>query len=203
MISASWCEPSRRRHFLLADWHSLKTIVSADEARWRHHRLAVGDMSILGRHFRSATATPLDAHAYAGFPTPAQYSAGDQLRTLWRLADREPKVTGSLEPYIKGSVDEMSDEAAAAWRCFSDALTGLEPVAAGIVYDVACFGRGAEAWARRNGKPEWIGLIVLREALEALAEHMRGGRRKRSGVAVPRISVFKPTHGGGRGLTFA
>ncbi len=29
MISASWCEPSRRRHFLLADWQSLKTIVSA------------------------------------------------------------------------------------------------------------------------------------------------------------------------------
>ncbi len=29
MVSASWCEPSRRRHFLLADWHSLKTMVSA------------------------------------------------------------------------------------------------------------------------------------------------------------------------------
>ncbi len=30
MISAIWCEPSRRRHFLLADWHNLKTMVSAD-----------------------------------------------------------------------------------------------------------------------------------------------------------------------------
>ncbi len=37
-------------------------------------------------------------------------------------------------------------------------------MAVGIVYDVACFGRSAEAWALRNGKPEWIGLIVLREA---------------------------------------
>ena len=29
MIAAMWCEPFRRRHFLLADWHSLKTMVSA------------------------------------------------------------------------------------------------------------------------------------------------------------------------------
>ena len=29
MMSAIWCEPARRRHFLLADWHSLKTMVSA------------------------------------------------------------------------------------------------------------------------------------------------------------------------------
>ena len=29
MMSAIWCEPSRRCHFLLADWHSLKTMVSA------------------------------------------------------------------------------------------------------------------------------------------------------------------------------
>ena len=29
MISASWCEPFRRCHFLLADWQILKTMVMA------------------------------------------------------------------------------------------------------------------------------------------------------------------------------
>ena len=29
MMSAIWCEPSRRRHVLPADWHGLKAMVSA------------------------------------------------------------------------------------------------------------------------------------------------------------------------------
>ncbi len=76
----------------------------------------------------------------------------------------------------------MADEADAAWSRLADVLNGLTSIEASAAYDVCCLDRGAERWARSKGKPEWIGLIVLREALEALAEHMRGDRRKGNGA---------------------
>ena len=52
----------------------------------------------------------------------------------------------------------------------------------GVRAPPAKFGLGQHlAGQLGNGKPEWIGLIVLREVLEALAEHMRAGPAKPNG----------------------
>ena len=103
-------------------------------------------------------------------------SAGDSLRALWHQAGRSPPVTGSLEPRIASNHAEMSDEADAAWGRLAEVLDGLTPIEASAAYDVCCLDQGAERWARSKGKPEWTGMLLVREALEALAALMRGGR---------------------------
>ncbi len=44
MISASWCETCRRRHFLLADWQSLKSMVKAVLRDRQPFVLVMGDI---------------------------------------------------------------------------------------------------------------------------------------------------------------
>ena len=45
--------------------------------------------------------------------------------SIYGAHNREPKVTGSLEPRIAGNPAEMSDEADAAWSRLADILIGL------------------------------------------------------------------------------
>lgn len=153
--------------------------VNPEEPRWRHHRLLAADIPGVGRRLWNSTATALDTYHYGGFITPGQHAAGDRLRRLWRQAGREPRVVSSLERVDGGGAHEMTDDEAGAWHRLNDALSGLAPVHRGAVYDVCCLGMGAEAWAASKGLPSWVGLLMLRDALEGLVRR-RPTRRRRT-----------------------
>ena len=122
-----------------------------------------------------ATATPLDAYRFAKLITQMQFDAGDRLRDIWHRAGRAPKMTADLEIISYGR-PEMSDAQAAAWKKLATILKQLTPLHRAVLSSVCCFEHGAEHTAANLGQPAHVGLLVLRDALEALSRP----RRKRA-----------------------
>lgn len=139
------------------------------ERRWQQNRLVVGEMPGVPRAFWNVTKTPLDAYHHAGFISEGQYSAGDNLRLIWEKAGREPKLVIPLDERVGDrSHGEMSEAQSDAWDRLRTILANLEPVPASAVYNVCCLGDAAEFWAANKGMPAHVGLLVFRDALEAL-----------------------------------
>ena len=64
--------------------------------------------------------------------------------------------------------EEVSDDQAMTFGALARRLKRLIPVHAAMVTDVCCFGEAAEMWVARMAQPPHIGLLRLREALDAL-----------------------------------
>ncbi len=143
-------------------------VIDPNELRFKRHRLVRRTV---------VTVTPLDAYRHAGFLTRRQFDAGDRLRDIWHRAGRAPKMTGDLELVGHGRT-EMTDNQARAWDRLAKMLNPLIPHHRARVHDVCCFEHGAE-WAAANlGQPAHVGLIMLRNALDALSRVGSGKRRK-------------------------
>ena len=137
--------------------------IDPTELRFKRHRL-------VGRTI--ATATPLDTYVFAGIITQRQFDAGDKLRDIWHRAGRAPKLTSDLELISYGH-PEMTDAQAAAWKKLAAMLKPLNPNHRALVHDVCCFEHGAESAAGNLGQPAHVGLLVLRDALDALSKPRR------------------------------
>ncbi len=148
------------------------------EKRWDHHRLIGRQVAGGEIHAYNATATPLDAYRHARVITARQFEAGNGLRIQWARAGREPRMTAVLDGtrgcssvgfVMEGEVgDEQDEKQTRAWKRFTRKLDRLDPIAASCAWNVCCMGQGAEAWAQRMGKPGHLGLVVLKEALDAM-----------------------------------
>ncbi len=116
---------------------------------------------------RNETAEPLDAYVFAGFITNEQFNAGDQVRVLWSRAGRSPKMVGDLE-LVGHSNEEMTDAQSEAWHDLVDLMKPLIPFHQSMIENVCLYGKGAEGVAREWNQPDWLGVLMLRDALSAL-----------------------------------
>ena len=119
---------------------------------------------------RSPDGTPLIS--------PAQFTAGERLRTDFTLAGLTPRVTASWTPAAhsgrRGAPSDaahFTDMRLAARQRLDRALTGCGPEFAGILLDVCCFLKGLEQVERERRWPSRSGKVVLMLALDRLARH--------------------------------
>ena len=141
--------------------------IDPGELRFQRHRLVRRTV---------VTVTPLDAYRHAGFLTRRQFDAGDRLRAICHRAGRSPKMTGDLELVGHGR-GEMTDNQARAWDKLAKMLQPLIPHHRALASAVCCFEHGAESAAGNLRQPAHVGLMMLREALDALSKVGASKRR--------------------------
>lgn len=167
--------------------------VMADEARWRRNRLVTKLVPVEGLLTDNLTATPLDTYRNYRFITARQFDDGNRLRDLHRASGQEPRVIGRCGP--RGDRSHKSERQKAresrAWARLAKMYNRLVPKHAtpkikqegmmlqSCLANVCCYGQAAEMWAMSQGHEPHLGLVLLKEALDALFEN----RPKKAGKA--------------------
>ncbi|MEJ8571329.1 DUF6456 domain-containing protein [Microbaculum marinum] len=109
----------------------------------------------------------------------AQYRAGERLRADFERGRLGPRVTadwtrpasGRGRRASAGSVGELLDSTISARRRVETALAALGPELGSLLLDVCCFLTGLEDAERCRGWPRRSAKVVLRIALDRLADH--------------------------------
>ncbi len=113
----------------------------------------------------------------SAFLSPAQITAGERLREDFELAHMGPRVAQNWDRFLTsasrgGFSDNSPAEGPSAARArVSKALTALGPGLADIAFRVCCFLDGLEKAEKRLGWSARSGKVVLRIALQRLAQH--------------------------------
>lgn len=117
--------------------------------------------------------------------TAAQFAAGERLREDYTRGRLMPRVTVDWTQPMTGKDiggrESLSDSAMAARRRVNKALMAVGPDLADILVEVCCHLRGLEETERTRRWPPRTGKVVVRIALERLAEFYGFARRARSG----------------------
>ncbi|RMF71031.1 MAG: hypothetical protein D6740_07265, partial [Alphaproteobacteria bacterium] len=109
--------------------------------------------------------------------TPALITAGERLRTDFELAGLRPHMTTRYEPIGPDRSDycwrgmTLSERMLDARRRFDRALAAVGPGLRDILIAICCHLEGLEEMERRLDWPKRSAKLVLRLALERLAEH--------------------------------
>jgi len=113
----------------------------------------------------------------AAFLSPAQITAGERLREDFEMAHMGPRVAQNWGRFLtsaaRGGFSDNSpaEGPSAAQARVSKALTALGPGLADIAFRVCCFLDGLEKAEKRLGWSARSGKVVLRIALQRLAQH--------------------------------
>jgi hypothetical protein len=109
-----------------------------------------------------------------------QFAAGEQLRADWEVAGLSPAVTMNWDapPLGKTRRGPPSPKAQgagrlAARRRFDSAVEAVGPELAGILWRIVCSGDAMRDAEQALGWPARAGKVILRLALDRLAEHYR------------------------------
>lgn len=145
------------------------------EKRVRYN-LAESPLSVLGRK------QGRDGQAYL---SPELIEAGERLREDFEIAQMGPRVAQNWERFLTAGgtrgafLTEAggSDGPSAARERVGRALEALGPGLSDIVFRVCCFLEGLEAAEKRLGWSARSGKVVLKIALERLAQHYAGPHR--------------------------
>ena len=147
-----------------------------------------GDRKIPGRRrpVRSVTVnlteSPLGWLFSRGLLTPAQFDAGERLRSDWERAQLAPRVTMAWDsaPIARsrgGAAPELaaSNSQIDAKRRFDGALGEAGPGLADILWRIVCAGEGMRDAETALGWPARAGRLVLTLALDRVAAYYRIG----------------------------
>ena len=161
----------------------------------RQHRLCV-TRKVVDKDGRETFVTlnhwesPLGRLRHRGAIDAVQFDAGERLRRDFTLAGLTPRMSIDLtQPLIRNSGGQrleapLTDMVLAAKQRFSAAMRAAGPGLNDLLFDVCCHLRGLEEAERANGWPTRSAKVVLRIALERLAEHyglrVKGRTRMRS-----------------------
>jgi len=132
------------------------------------YNIAESPLSLLGRK-RGADG--------AAFLSPSQIAAGERLREDFEMAHMGPRVAQNWDRFLtsasRGGFNDNSpaEGPSAAQARVSKALTALGPGLADIAFRVCCFLDGLEKAEKRLGWSARSGKVVLRIALQRLAQH--------------------------------
>lgn len=113
----------------------------------------------------------------ASFLSTAQIAAGERLREDFEMAHMGPRVAQNWDRFLtsasRGGFSDNSpaEGPSAAQARVSKALTALGPGLADIAFRVCCFLDGLEKAEKRLGWSARSGKVVLRIALQRLAQH--------------------------------
>ncbi len=138
------------------------------EIRRVRYNIAESPLSLLGRK-RGADGS--------AFLTAAQIAAGERLREEFELAHMGPRVAQNWDRFLTSastggfSGNSPAEGPGAARERVSKALSALGPGLADIAFRVCCFLDGLEKAEKRLGWSARSGKVVLRIALQRLAQH--------------------------------
>ncbi len=182
------------------DWLCARMPMAQQMHKARETRDIV-DPDGLRRRVEAAAESPLEWLARRKgrdgrpFISATQFAAGERLRRDYEAGMRGPRVTASWDGAFAASERrrvrarphdgiDVSERAMAARERVHAALDAVGEELAAILLEVCCLSRGMEAAERRLGWPRRSGRLVLRIALQRLAEHYgmtqaRRGRQRR------------------------
>jgi hypothetical protein len=130
--------------------------------------------------------------------TPVQFEAGERLRQDFTMAGLMPRLCADLSAPISNGARgaksaSMTEKLIAARQRFRLAMTSVGPGLSDLLFDVCCHLKGLETVEAANAWPVRSAKIVLRIALDRLAEHYGiATRLRKSRVRVWRADVSAP-----------
>jgi hypothetical protein len=120
---------------------------------------------------RVVTQNVLDRYLHRGQITLRQFDAGMRLYRLWRAAGSAASLTMTYAPRTDGS-RELSEEQALRRSKLTSLLRRMGRFAEVLVHVCLC-DQAARDWAVTRGDAPQAGVVVLRLALDQLADHWR------------------------------
>lgn len=130
------------------------------------------------RRARNRTQTALDRYLLRREISERQYDAGGRLYRQWRASGSQVSVTGRYGPRL-GHSPEKSEFQIDMRRRVDRALADVGRQLAAVLVHVCLCDLPARAWVVRAGGAPQAGIVVLRLALDALADHYEAGARAR------------------------
>ncbi len=125
---------------------------------------------------RVMTQNVLDRHLARDQIGQRQFDAGMKLLRLWRASGASPRVIASYGPRVHGpridGARDMSERQAVLRGSVTEVLRAMGPLS-GILVHVCLCDEAARDWAKARGHAPQGGIVVLRLALDALADHWR------------------------------
>jgi hypothetical protein len=121
--------------------------------------------------------SPLGRMRHRGVIDAVHFDAGERLRRDFTLAGLTPRMGIDLtQPLIRNAGGQraeapLTDMVLAAKQRFSAAMRAAGPGLNDLLFDVCCHLRGLEEAECLNGWPTRSAKVVLRIALERLADH--------------------------------
>ena len=120
---------------------------------------------------RVASQTKLDRYRIRKCITGRQYDAGNDLYQLWIKCGQAQRVTSSYQPRITDSTKRKTAGQESALQAFHDALKAVGPKLSPVLMDVCIADLSAASWAASELGRADDGIVILRLALDALADH--------------------------------
>ncbi len=120
---------------------------------------------------RVTTQSALDRYLSRSQISQRQFDVGTKLYRMWRATGGEQRVTFSYELRVRAR-PELSDEQAVLRHRLTEVLRRMGPLA-GILIQVCLCDEAARDWARSRGDVPQAGVVVLRLALDALADYWK------------------------------
>jgi hypothetical protein len=148
------------------------------EQRYQHGDVIVLEETMQAgqRRVRNRTQSVLDRYLLRGQIGQRQFDAGDRLYRQWRAAGDQVSVTGRYEQRLGRSPNRS--EFQIDMRCRVDAaMRDVGKQLSAVLVHVCLCDEPARDWALRIGGAPQAGIVVLRLALDALADHYEKGRR--------------------------
>jgi hypothetical protein len=128
----------------------------------------------------NAAESPLGWLFARGFVTQRQYDAGERLRCDWERAQLAPRVTMAWDaaPVSRGrggsaAAPDLCGTQIDARRRFDAAIASAGPGLADVLWRVVCAGEGMREAESALGWPARAGKLVLRFALDRVADYYR------------------------------
>lgn len=122
-------------------------------------------------HRRVTTQSVLDRYLKRGQIGQRQFDAGMKLYRLWRASGGAPRVVASYGIRVQGT-PELSEEQAALRGRVTQVLRRMGRLS-GILVHVCLCDQPARDWALARGDAPQGGAVVLRLALDALADYWK------------------------------
>ena len=128
------------------------------------------------RRARNRTQSALDRYLLRREISERQFDAGLRLYRQWRASGSQMSVTSRYGPRLGRSPDK-SEYQIDMRRRVDRALRDVGKQLAGVLVNTCLCDLPARDWAVRIGGAPQAGIVVLRLALDALADHYEKGRR--------------------------
>lgn len=136
----------------------------------------------------NAAESPLELLRTRGLISAIQFEAGEKLRRDFTIAQLTPRMGVDYSaPVGRGTHrPDIADTALAARQRFNLAMRAAGPGLSDVLFDVCCYLKGIEESEKDRNWPRSSAKVVLRIALDRLAQHygMHAPRRARTRVWV-------------------
>lgn len=133
------------------------------------------------RRARNRSQTILDRYLLRRQITERQYDAGNKIYRQWRAAGSQVSVTGRYGPRL-GHSPEKSEYQIDMRHRVNLAMRDVGSQLSAVVVHVCLCDLPARDWAISAGGAPQAGIVVLRLALDALADHYEKSKKARQSV---------------------